>query len=444
MTKNVLAMALGSIALAAWGCHGTDEPSQSSEDQLVSVDQLDGSDLPPGKYVLTFDDGPAERTEELANWLGDRGIVATFFINGVRVPGLESALKTVKARGHILGNHTQNHVDMRAQFGQDLIDAVGDTDSIIARFQPDGPWLLRAPFGAWNGRVAGDVNGSAMQKYVGPVFWNAGGELTDTTAADWACWSNGVTVEACANLYLNEMKMRGRGIVLMHDLHSQSVDMAKIIVEAMGAGSFVPLTSAPQIAARLAGGGLGGGGAGATCSSATLGTGVPKGTCVQRNDGAHAWFRCDGADEQDWTPIGGPGEGCTSCPQLGGSCSGGTCDSATLGTNVPSGTCVQRADRQEAWFVCGGRDLQDWRDVAGADDPACTACPQLGGACPPHGQDCDSATLEKAVAPGTCVQRADAQHAWFLCGGAGSQDWNVVSGPKDPACRSCPQVGTCR
>jgi peptidoglycan/xylan/chitin deacetylase (PgdA/CDA1 family) len=239
-------------ALFLAGCTTVTPDTTTSADAITQTSQLEGSDLPAGSYALTFDDGPGARTEELANWLGDRGIVATFFINGKNVPGLESAVSAVVARGHILANHTQNHEDMTTQSGDDLYRAVADTDAIISQYQPNGPWLLRAPFGSWSGRVSGEINGTSMSKYTGPIFWNVGGELTATTAADWACWGNDVTVGECGRLYMNEMRMRGRGVILMHDSHATSVDLAKLVVQQMeGTARFVPLTSAPRIASAL-------------------------------------------------------------------------------------------------------------------------------------------------------------------------------------------------
>jgi hypothetical protein len=90
-----------------------------------------------------------------------------------------------------------------------------------------------------------------MRKYVGSIFWNVGGQLTDTTGADWACWSNGVAVDDCAGRYMSEMSAKGRGIILMHDTHSKTIDMTKLIVEQLGASHFVGITSAPQIAAAV-------------------------------------------------------------------------------------------------------------------------------------------------------------------------------------------------
>jgi peptidoglycan/xylan/chitin deacetylase (PgdA/CDA1 family) len=251
--NRIVAFASASLVAALVACSSStdDEPVGESNSSVTTPSQLNGAGMAQGTYALTFDDGPGARTEELANWLGDRGIVATFFINGKNVPGHEAALDAVIRRGHILANHTQNHEDMRDLYGGALYAAVADTDAYIAPRQPNGPWLLRAPYGAWNTRVSNEINASAMSKYVGSIFWDVGGELTATTGADWACWGQGVSIGDCASLYLNEMSTRGRGIILMHDVHAKTIDMAKAVVESIGVSRFVPITSAPAIAAAV-------------------------------------------------------------------------------------------------------------------------------------------------------------------------------------------------
>jgi len=248
----VLGAALLSGLVGLVGCSkGASDDEAVAAPEVTSADQLGGRDMAAGTYSLTFDDGPGPRTEELANYLGDKGIVATFFINGKNAPGREAALDAIKARGHILANHTQNHEDMKGLYDGALYHAVADTDAVIAQYQPQGPWLLRAPYGSWDVRVSSELNESDMKKYVGSIFWNVGGQLTESTGADWDCWNKGLAVDDCGGRYLSEMQTRGRGIILMHDTHSQTIDMTKMIVEQFGAEHFVSILNAPQVAAGV-------------------------------------------------------------------------------------------------------------------------------------------------------------------------------------------------
>jgi peptidoglycan/xylan/chitin deacetylase (PgdA/CDA1 family) len=298
------------------GCGSSDdEPpivtgdGSGGEDDLVGERQLMGGELPPGTVSLTFDDGPGDRTSELADYLASKGISATFFINGKNAPGRQKHIDAVIGRGHLLGNHTQNHLQLTKLTGPGLMREVTETDAILARAQPNGPWILRAPFGAWNGRVAGEVNATAMSKYVGSVFWDEGGELTDHSAADWACWGQKVSVDRCADLYMQEIQSKKRGIVLMHDIHSKTIDMVKIIVPRLIAQgfSFARLTDVPSVQRALAAS-AGPPPAPGGCFSATLGRTVEADGCVQsRKD--QRWYRCV---KGEWSGISAPDAACTS------------------------------------------------------------------------------------------------------------------------------------
>lgn len=217
----------------------TDGEGAISEDELVSEMQLRGSDMARKHISLTFDDGPGGRTAELANYLGDENIAAAFFINGKNVPGRQAVIDTIVRRGHTLANHTQNHEQMTRLTGTPLLKAVADTDEFVKTAQPQGPFLLRAPYGAWNGRVSDELNLTSMKKYVGSIFWDVGGQLTSTAAADWDCWGRGVSVQRCADLYLQEIRSKKRGIVLMHDVHAKTVDMVKLMIPTLKAEGFV-------------------------------------------------------------------------------------------------------------------------------------------------------------------------------------------------------------
>ena len=274
-------------------------------DEIISEHQLNGSELPDHTLALTFDDGPGPRTKELAEYLAGEGIKGVFFINGRNVPGRQSALDAIIGRGHLLANHTQNHLQLTKLSAATLISEVTRTDQVIAQLQPSGPWLLRPPFGAWNGASARILNATPNSKYVGSVFWDIGGETTATSAADWDCWGKKLSVEKCGQLYMTEMAKRKRGIVLMHDIHSNTIDMVKQIVPKLKADGwkFVSAIEAPAIKRALASSAVGPTPSDA-CSSATLGRPVPETTCVQaRSD--QKWHRCENAE---WLAASGPAD----------------------------------------------------------------------------------------------------------------------------------------
>lgn len=274
-------------------------------DDVVSERQLMGGELPDKTISLTFDDGPGPRTAELADFLGAEGVPATFFINGKNAPGRQAVLETIVARGHLLANHTQNHLQLTKLSASKVASEVAETDAFIVSVQPNQPSVIRAPFGAWNANTARAINATAMKKYVGSVFWDVGGQLTASAAADWDCWGKGVSVERCGALYLQEIRAKKRGVVLMHDVHGRTIDMMKQILPTLKAEGFkfAPLLDVPSVKRALAA-------ASAPpandndCSSATLGRSVPNNTCVQSRSNRR-WFRCASGE---WAGIAGPSD----------------------------------------------------------------------------------------------------------------------------------------
>ena len=282
---------------------------ETQEDALVAERQLNGSELPDKTISLTFDDGPGKRSGELADYLASKGVKAAFFINGSKVAGRQAAIDKIVGRGHLLANHTHNHKQLTKLSAATIVKEIADTDAIISAAQPDGPWVVRAPFGAWNGTVARAVNASEMRKYVGSVFWDEGGALTSTAAADWDCWGKGVSVQRCGELYLNEIRTKRRGVVLFHDVHDKTVDMIKAILPTLIAEGykFAPLQDVPSVKRAIAGASAPE--ADDQCQSATLGRAVDENVCVQSRS-TQTWSRCvDG----EWIRSTGPSD--TKCKQ---------------------------------------------------------------------------------------------------------------------------------
>ena len=81
---------------------------QSGKRQIIQVIQIEKP-----KVALTFDDGPNKKyTPALLNELGKRGIHASFFLMGKNIPGNEKLVQQMQKEGHLLGNHTYNHVEL--------------------------------------------------------------------------------------------------------------------------------------------------------------------------------------------------------------------------------------------------------------------------------------------------------------------------------------------
>jgi peptidoglycan/xylan/chitin deacetylase (PgdA/CDA1 family) len=234
--------------------------------------------LPPRTICLSYDDGPGEtsgvtgpRTAELAEYLAGRGIGAAFFVIGRHAERHRDLLSRLAERGQILGKLTCTHPGLAnlAASGGDVIDEIARTDEIIAPIIGSRPRFLRPPYGNWreveetadgprdrpfsvvaralnrDGRFRGDI---------GPINWDISGE-------DYDFWRRGRPAEDCERRYLELIRRKGRGIVLMHDSSedeemrrgNRALETTKLIVpplEAVGF-RFIRLDAIPQVQSAL-------------------------------------------------------------------------------------------------------------------------------------------------------------------------------------------------
>lgn len=253
--KVALALTLCSSLVACTNGVDSDDISHLSPEEQARLFQernIVESGLKSTKQlVLTFDDGPTPGvTDKLLDILARERVQATFFMVGQNVPGREHLLKRMRADGHILANHTMRHVALRGEISQNpkaLIREVAQAHDLIAPYMNPGQNLyFRAPHGSWSVLNAGHLNSVArLRDYVGPVFWDIGGEMiprvqkgvpysvtpqTIQAAADWHCWSLKVSVETCLAGYLKEIEAKKGGVVLFHDKNINTVKMVEKLI----------------------------------------------------------------------------------------------------------------------------------------------------------------------------------------------------------------------
>jgi peptidoglycan/xylan/chitin deacetylase (PgdA/CDA1 family) len=225
--------------------------SDTAAAPLQGNSALDGSDLPDRVLSLTFDDGPGAKTVELATYLHDERIQATFFVIGNNARGKEAVLAQLRALGHLVGNHTYTHTPIVES--EDPALEISRTDALIAPHVTGNMFLFRAPQGKWNQGTADRLRLAGLDRYVGHVHWTAGGTFSQRTSMDWNCWQQGASVAECGRGYLTEISDVRRGVVLMHDIHDRTLELVRWAVPRLRARgfAFARLDASKAIAAAL-------------------------------------------------------------------------------------------------------------------------------------------------------------------------------------------------
>lgn len=182
---------------------GSSKCKFADDGKLVSRE----SEIDPDKpmMALTFDDGPGERTGELLDVLERYDAHATFFMQGKNVKEYAKEIKRMKELECEIGNHSYDHPQLTLE-ADGGASQIGRTNELLKDACGQSATVMRPPYGAVDDTVSASV-GMPM------ILWNV-----DTL--DWQTMSAQATID---NVLANA---DDGDIVLMHDIHSPSVDAA--------------------------------------------------------------------------------------------------------------------------------------------------------------------------------------------------------------------------
>lgn len=120
---------------------------------------------PPGVLSLTFDDGPdPEVTPVVLELLRQAGAKATFFCIGQRAETYPDLIRTMRAAGHGIENHTQSHPNALALRSRRAIGGeIAHAQAAIHAAGGGTPTLFRAPAGMKNPWMGGAIAGQGLR-----------------------------------------------------------------------------------------------------------------------------------------------------------------------------------------------------------------------------------------------------------------------------------------
>ncbi len=101
------------------------------------------------KVALTFDDGPDSKyTPQILDILKEHQVPATFFLIGKRAEKHPGVVKRILEQGHVIGNHSWSHPDLRRVPGERVIEEILKTENTLEGITGLKTALIRPPYGA--------------------------------------------------------------------------------------------------------------------------------------------------------------------------------------------------------------------------------------------------------------------------------------------------------
>lgn len=181
----------------------------------VSERTLEGKKL----VALTFDDGPsAETTPRLLDILYQKDAVATFFMLGSRARyNSDIVLRAIKD-GHEVASHTMYHQNLAKISSSAIAADISEAQAVFKEILGQPTTLTRPPYGSVNDNVRAQV-GTPM------IMWSV----------DTLDWKHRNT-ESIMGYTLDQVY--DGAIILMHDIHSTSVDAVPTLIDTLRAEGY--------------------------------------------------------------------------------------------------------------------------------------------------------------------------------------------------------------
>ncbi|MDO4323035.1 MAG: polysaccharide deacetylase family protein [Lachnospiraceae bacterium] len=171
------------------------------------------------KVALTFDDGPhSVYTKKLLDGLAERNVHASFFVIGKNIPGNEELIARMQQEGHLIGNHTYDHVKICDLSGAEACEQVEKTSALVREITGKDTEFVRPPFGAWNKSMECSFT-------MIPVLW-------DVDPLDWTTKNKALIEQRVLE------DVDSGDIILLHDYYESSVEAALELVDKLKAEGY--------------------------------------------------------------------------------------------------------------------------------------------------------------------------------------------------------------
>ncbi|MGE5774016.1 MAG: polysaccharide deacetylase family protein [Hyphomicrobiales bacterium] len=181
------------------------------------------------EVVLTFDDGPLPPyTESTLDTLASQCVKATYFLVGQMAHAYPSVVRRIYNEGHTIGTHSQDHPRAFERLSRQGVEREvdGGINSVTAAL---GDAKALSPFF----RLPGFGRTNAIERFLESkqlVTWSA-----DVDTDDW--W-RGSTPAAIVKRAMRRLNAKGRGIILLHDIHQATAMALPILLKELKANGY--------------------------------------------------------------------------------------------------------------------------------------------------------------------------------------------------------------
>lgn len=191
------------------------EGENQNEQEMIlgNIPSENNIEIDPDKpmVAITFDDGPAgNNTAKILDALKENGGHATFFVVGYNLSDNEDVMKRAVAEGSEIGSHTMSHSVLTSLDDAALDEEIGGMKQKIRDITGQETVVIRPPYGAVDDRVLSHIEDPV-------ILWSL-----DTN--DWETRNVEMTIQSV------QQNVFDGAIILMHDIHAETVDAALQII----------------------------------------------------------------------------------------------------------------------------------------------------------------------------------------------------------------------
>jgi peptidoglycan/xylan/chitin deacetylase (PgdA/CDA1 family) len=228
----------GIVPAAAQTCPGN--PDALGTSRVLTVSPTDFSRIGTMQYrqtlplndhevVITFDDGPLPPySDRILDTLASQCVKVTYFLVGQMAHAYPWVVRRMYNEGHTIGTHSLDHplifqnlsaerVEHEVDGGISLVDAaLGDSTALSPFFRIPG---LGRSNTADNFLAAHDL-----------ITWSA-----DVVADDWF---RHISSQAIVDRAMRRLEAKGRGILLLHDIHPATAAALPVLLKQLKAKGF--------------------------------------------------------------------------------------------------------------------------------------------------------------------------------------------------------------